>query len=263
MEDDITTQAASSDTGTDSNDLRRFINTSLVDMVADRIRSNIYTGKYAPGKKMVVRELSEEFGVSHTPIKDALNRLISEGYVEALPRRSMVVRTFTNCDLIERLQVRLMFEIFCADEIIEQARKHPEIAEELEQVIWLMKECISDPEHLSYEGWVQNEARFHRCYMRYCGNQKVFELYTGLDTNKLTYFTYLSSSHTPLKFSTLESNLKEHEIILRAIKNLNAQQFIDGVICHLVRACEDYAVDEPTRCKITQLKRMTEKYRSH
>ena len=76
-------------------DLSLLVNTSLVDVVADKIRQNIYTGKYEAGKKLIVRELSEEFGVSHTPVKDALNRLISEGYVEALPRRSMVVRTYT------------------------------------------------------------------------------------------------------------------------------------------------------------------------
>ena len=66
-------------------DLSLLVNTSLVDVVADKIRQNIYTGKYEAGKKLIVRELSEEFGVSHTPVKDALNRLISEGYVEALP----------------------------------------------------------------------------------------------------------------------------------------------------------------------------------
>ena len=63
-------------------DLSLLVNTSLVDVVADKIRQNIYTGKYEAGKKLIVRELSEEFGVSHTPVKDALNRLISEGYVE-------------------------------------------------------------------------------------------------------------------------------------------------------------------------------------
>ena len=68
-------------------DLSLLVNTSLVDVVADKIRQNIYTGKYEAGKKLIVRELSEEFGVSHTPVKDALNRLISEGYVEALHER--------------------------------------------------------------------------------------------------------------------------------------------------------------------------------
>ena len=68
--------------------LEQYVSVSLVDVVTEKIRSNIYSGKYLPGQRLVVREISEELGVSHTPVKDALNRLVSEGYVVALPRRS-------------------------------------------------------------------------------------------------------------------------------------------------------------------------------
>lgn len=243
-------------------DLSSFVNTSLVDVVADKIRNNIYTGKYEAGKKLIVRELSEEFGVSHTPVKDALNRLIAEGYVEAPPRRSMVVRTFTNSDLIESLQIRLMCEIFCANEIIEAARVYPQMVEEMKEILEIMRKLIADKENLVYQDWVKNETRFHRCYMNFCGNEKLYEMYKGLDTNKLTYFTYLSSSHTPLKYSTLESNLKEHDEITAAIEALDTQRLINAVIRHLSRACEDYATDEASRKKITQLERMIEPYKT-
>ena len=116
-------------------DLSLLVNTSLVDVVADKIRQNIYTGKYEAGKKLIVRELSEEFGVSHTPVKDALNRLISEGYVEALPRRSMVVRTYTNVELLDALEARMMCEVFYADAIIEMSKGHPELVRERKEVM--------------------------------------------------------------------------------------------------------------------------------
>ena len=57
--------------------IEEYVSCSLVDVVTDRIRSNIFSGKYLPGMKLVVREISEELGVSHTPVKDALNRLVS------------------------------------------------------------------------------------------------------------------------------------------------------------------------------------------
>ena len=58
--------------------IEEYVSYSLVDVVTDKIRSNIFSGKYLPGKKLVVREISEELGVSHTPLKDSLNRLVSE-----------------------------------------------------------------------------------------------------------------------------------------------------------------------------------------
>ncbi|WP_101911587.1 GntR family transcriptional regulator [Marasmitruncus massiliensis] len=241
-------------------DLSHFVSTSLVDLVASKIRTNIYLGKYPAGQKLVVRELSEEFGVSHTPVKDALNRLIAEGYIEALPRRSMVVRMFTNSELIESIQIRLMSEIFFAEEIIEAARQNTSIVSEMQEILEKMRASIEDKEHLDYETWVSNETKFHCSYMRLCGNKKLFTLYKGLDTNRITYLAYLGNSHSPLKLSTLESNLMEHSAIVSAIEALDVQRFINAVIRHLYRACEDYATDDLARAKIAQLRRMTEKY---
>ena len=51
----------------DSNDLSKFVQVSLVNTFQIRIRTNIYTGKYQPGKKLIVRELSEEFNVESYP----------------------------------------------------------------------------------------------------------------------------------------------------------------------------------------------------
>ena len=138
-------------------DLSLLVNTSLVDVVADKIRQNIYTGKYEAGKKLIVRELSEEFGVSHTPVKDALNRLISEGYVEALPRRSMVVRTYTNAELLDALEARMMCEVFYADAIIEMSKGHPELVKELKEVMATTRRLVAERgEHLKEKFDLEN-----------------------------------------------------------------------------------------------------------
>ena len=103
--------------------LEQYVSVSLVDVVTEKIRSNIYSGKYLPGQRLVVREISEELGVSHTPVKDALNRLVSEGYVVALPRRSMVVREYSNIEFIDNYDQRLMIELYYAEEIINGGRR--------------------------------------------------------------------------------------------------------------------------------------------
>lgn len=243
-----------------TDDLSLLVNTSLVDVIAQKIRSNIYTGKYEAGRKLVVRELSEEFGVSHTPVKDALNRLIAEGYVEALPRRSMVVRSYTNSELIDALQSRMMCEIFCADEIISVAKAQPGIAAEMREILEQMREMIVDHDHLIYENWVACETRFHRCYMCHCGNNTTYKFYRDIDTNRTTFLTYLSTNHSPLKLSTLESNLLEHQAIIDAIEALDAQRLINAVIRHISRACEDYAVDDECRCKLEKFQQIKERF---
>ena len=113
--------------------LEQYISVSLVDVVTDKIRSNIYSGKYLPGQRLIVREISEELGVSHTPVKDALNRLVSEGYVVALPRRSMVVKEYSNIEFIDNYDQRMMIELYYADEIMKRAKEDPSMLEDMEE----------------------------------------------------------------------------------------------------------------------------------
>ena len=241
-------------------DLSLLVNTSLVDVVADKIRQNIYTGKYEAVKKLIVRELSEEFGVSHTPVKDALNRLISEGYVEALPRRSMVVRTYTNAELLDALEARMMCEVFYADAIIEMSKGHPELVKELEEVMATTRRLVAERgEHFNAD-WVANEVRFHRCYMLYCGNARVVKMHQDLGTNRITFLAYLGVNHTPLKLSTLECNLMEHQAIVDAIAAADSARFINAVTRHIARATDDYATDDECRAKAARIKALKAKY---
>ncbi|MCO5731335.1 GntR family transcriptional regulator [Rhizobium sp. SSA_523] len=62
------------------------------DHVHRNLRAAIIAGKFAPDEKVNERQLAEQFGVSTTPIKEALRQLESEGLVEALPRRGVIIR---------------------------------------------------------------------------------------------------------------------------------------------------------------------------
>ncbi|MBD9388642.1 GntR family transcriptional regulator [Rhizobium sp. CG4] len=56
------------------------------------LRGAIIAGRFAPDEKVNERQLAEQFGVSTTPIKEALRQLEAEGLVQALPRRGVIIR---------------------------------------------------------------------------------------------------------------------------------------------------------------------------
>lgn len=62
------------------------------DHVHRMVRNAILGGRFATGEKINERGLAEQFGVSTTPVKEALRQLETEGLVEALPRRGVVIR---------------------------------------------------------------------------------------------------------------------------------------------------------------------------
>jgi len=62
------------------------------DHVYRAIRSAILSGAFATGERLKERQLAEQFGVSTTPIKEALRQIETEGLVETLPRRGVAIR---------------------------------------------------------------------------------------------------------------------------------------------------------------------------
>jgi DNA-binding GntR family transcriptional regulator len=74
------------------------------------ILTDIFHGKYRPGQRLVTDALAHRFGVSHTPIREALIELGGSGVVHLLPNRGAVVRKVTARDVREILQVRKVLE---------------------------------------------------------------------------------------------------------------------------------------------------------
>ncbi|MBW9093841.1 GntR family transcriptional regulator [Microbacterium jejuense] len=77
----------------------------LRDIVADELR---------PGTWLKERDLSERYGVSRVPVRQALHRLESEGFVQTAPRRGAVVSPVTGADIEELFDARLCIEPFAS-----------------------------------------------------------------------------------------------------------------------------------------------------
>ncbi len=71
----------------------------LPDEVAKRLRQLILDGKLKPGTRIYENKLSEQLGVSRTPLREAFKVLATEGYLEILPHRGAVIATVTLEDL--------------------------------------------------------------------------------------------------------------------------------------------------------------------
>ena len=172
----------------------------------------------------------------------------------------MVLRTYTNSELLDAFEARMMCEVFYADAIIEASKGHPELVEELKGIIAKTRRLVAERgEHFNAD-WVENEVQFHRCYMLYCGNARVVKLHQDLGTNRISFLAYLGANHTPLKLSTLESNLMEHQAIVDAIEAADSARFINAVTRHIARATDDYATDDECRAKAARIKELKAKY---
>jgi DNA-binding GntR family transcriptional regulator len=138
----------------------------------ERMHVDILAGRLEPGRKLQIEALSEHYGIGQTPLREALNRLTSDGLVERRENRGFAVAAISAIDLIEITKTRCWLEQIALRESI--AAK----SEQWEEALLLAYHRLSKtPRSLStehYEGnpeWEERHRAFHRALISGCGSR--------------------------------------------------------------------------------------------
>lgn len=114
---------------------------SLPEQIAERIGNAIIRGEYAPGEKVPEVEVATEFGVSRSPVREALRILEREGLVQIHPRKGAQVTNLSIAEIEEMFTVRGGLLGLAARLITE--RQDPEVLDALKQKIKRLNELAS------------------------------------------------------------------------------------------------------------------------
>jgi DNA-binding GntR family transcriptional regulator len=95
----------------------------LREFIRDRIRDRISEGTYPPGTRLVERDLAAEFEVSRLPVREAVRMLNTEGFVEMLATRGVIVKHLSRTDVDELFDVREALETLAFRRAAERATK--------------------------------------------------------------------------------------------------------------------------------------------
>jgi DNA-binding GntR family transcriptional regulator len=84
--------------------------TTLGERVRVILSERLIAGEYSPGSKLSLRKLADTLGVSMTPVREAINRLVADRAVEVTPNRAVRVPTMTVSQFRELTQLRIDIE---------------------------------------------------------------------------------------------------------------------------------------------------------
>lgn len=113
------------------------------DVIYHRLREQILLRPCSPDAFLVERDIAAEFGVSRTPVRDALQRLCQEGYIVAYPRKGYMVRRVDNDYILQIQQIRFQLESLSLALVIKNATD-----QELAQVALSHADSrLTDPYH--------------------------------------------------------------------------------------------------------------------
>lgn len=181
---------------------------SLSDLVYQRLRTHILWGTIRPGSILSIRKLSEQFGVSPMPVRDAVRRLATEELVEVAPRSSTRVARVSPERVKEIFEVRSRLEALAA----RLAVQHLGPAE-LASLEKLPRKLDRAAAANRAEDWHRLNEELHLLIFRKCGNSLLRRLTQDLWERNFRHFT--GRAATQAKFRLRRS--KEHRRIVDAL----------------------------------------------
>lgn len=196
----------------------------LGDRTIEAIREAIISGELAPGEPLRDRDLAERLGVSRTPIREALHRLEAAGLVEARHRSGWVVSPFTEQDVHEVFQLRMLLEPAGLD----QMAKNPD-ATRIDAVVRSFADFSHPIARERYPEYFREDNAFHKAIVAWSDNSRIRSFYEVLDAhiNRGRFFLNHAAE------GRLEETLDEHEAIIAALAARDFSRARSELIAHL------------------------------
>ena len=137
---------------------------TLRDLVVERVRSAIVSGRSPPGTLFSVPTLAEEFGVSTTPVREALLELARAGLVTAVRNRGFRVEPMSLETLINLFAIRELIECFAVKAL---AERRPADRDELQRLARAIEEAVEREDVATY---IEADRAFHAELVAQAGN---------------------------------------------------------------------------------------------
>ena len=177
------------------------------DIIADQLEELIFAGTFKNGERLDEVQLSEKFGVSRTPVREALLRLAQSGLVEHFPRRGVFVRQPGPIELIEMFEV--MAELEAASARLAASRISDDAITSLNET---NARCLAAVEAQDADLYYRENETFHAIIYRESGNsfleQECLRLQRRLQPFRRTQLRLRGR---------LKQSMKEHEQIVAAL----------------------------------------------
>ncbi len=198
-------------------------------LVLDTIKQRIINHEMKPGEPINEGGLSRELGVSKTPIREAIQQLEKEGFIENIPGKGAFVARISIQDVRETFEIREMLEC----EAIKRAavRRDP-------QRLALLRKAFEAREDMALDGsppHFRSGDKIHAFIFEALGNQRLMGIYLGLlDHIVRLRIHFFSNAH----HGRSDESYREHLEILDALAAQDPARCEQAVRVHLRNSWE-------------------------
>lgn len=199
---------------------------SKVDIIYDFLLENIGRRHYKQGSKLVISQIAREMGTSEIPVREALRRLESEGYVEIRANQGAFVTGAANGKILSTFQIRGVLEGFATRVAIDYMS--PKAYDDLEKLNQKLEQCWKEGDQKLFG---QYNMEFH---------QRIYEQIPQADLRDMLNDMWKRWSITRSVFAlapdTSEEILRQHEQLIQMMKDKQYDEVETLVRKHKFRA---------------------------
>jgi DNA-binding GntR family transcriptional regulator len=216
---------------------------ALYEEVAGRLRQRIFSQDLGPGTWIDEQALARAYGISRTPLREALKVLASEGLVILKPRHGSYVVQVSRRDVEEAFAVLAILESQGAYEAVEKAT--PEDLQRLEAVHEQLEVRTTANDAAK---WFEINQEFHRVLQEMSGNRYLLHVVDNLrKVMKLARYRALQQE------GWMDECLKEHRCVMAAIRRHDPVAVRECVHAHLLSCGQAIAEMHPSMAPPAEL----------
>jgi len=189
------------------------INESLKDKAFKQIRSDIVSNVLAPGQPLNERVLSEQLEISKTPIREAIQLLYKEGFVQVIPQKGCFVSPITLNDIREIMQIREGLEPIAAGDAALKCDR---------QKLAMFEKEFNSLAKKPTDFQISSDLgkRFHNFLIESTRNQRLVELLSNINIHLDRIRAIFSVQYTA-DYDHQNQIFSEHLAILEAVREKN------------------------------------------
>lgn len=196
---------------------------SITRLIAEELRDAIVAGKLAPGERFSEEKLAASLKVSRVPLREALRRLETEGYVTFLSNSEVAVSKPTSEEIEDYYSITGVLEGLAARLAVERAS-----AEEISRLRELHQQLKEAYQEKDLERYFEANSRFHEFIADIARNERLHRLIDQM--RQEIQKTRILSLHLPQR---LDFSMREHDQILDAFLKKNSELAETVVMKHL------------------------------
>jgi DNA-binding GntR family transcriptional regulator len=209
---------------------------TLRDVAYESIKEAIMQHELMPGETLTITNLSENLGISPTPVREAVVRLSNEGILDYEANKRIKVSQITREDICEVYEARRLLETQISRKIVSVIKKNKGLKKKLETLKTETNTLIQTKQ--GPEQYAIIDLKLHELFLEMVDNSVLKELFYLVGNKSLRIRTFVEATNkdSGITSQTLQPSAQEHLAIIEALLNCHEEQIVGAVETHLINS---------------------------